>query len=77
MPEEALVSFADHGTVGPLLSPDPAPADGLLARFAAAGVEVEALGEDLQVKGTESFAKSWRSLIERIEAKVKPMAAAG
>jgi transaldolase len=77
MPEEALLAFADHGTVGSLLTADPAPAEALLARFAAAGVDVESVGHDLQVKGAESFVKSWRSLIERIEARVAQVAAAG
>ena len=75
IPEEALLAFADHGTVGSLLTADPAPARALLARFAAAGVDVEAVGQDLQVKGAESFVKSWRSLIERIEARVAQVAA--
>jgi transaldolase len=54
MPEEALLAFADHGAVGSLLAADPAPAQALLARFAAAGVDLEAVGHDLQVKGAES-----------------------
>ena len=74
MPEETLLAFAEHGTVGSLLTADPAPAEALLARFAAAGVDVEALGHDLQVKGAEAFVKSWTSLIERIEARVAEMA---
>ena len=77
MPEEALLAFADHGAVGPLLSADPAPADALLARFAAAGVDVDAVGRELQVKGAASFVTSWQSLIGRIEARVATVAAAG
>jgi transaldolase len=48
-----------------------------MARFAAAGVDVEAVGHDLQVKGAESFVKSWSSLIGRIESRVAQVAAAG
>jgi len=70
MPEETLLAFADHGTAGSLLTADPAPVEALLARFAAAGVDVEAVGRDLQVKGAEAFVKSWRSLLERIVARV-------
>ena len=69
MPEETLLAFADHGHVGSLLTADPAAADGLLARFAAAGVDVEAVGSDLQAKGAESFVKSWGSLLARIETR--------
>jgi transaldolase len=47
MPVDTLLAFADHGTVGELLSAHPAAAGELLGRFAAAGVDVEALGHDL------------------------------
>jgi transaldolase len=77
MPEETLLAFADHGRVGSLLSADPAPADALMARFAAAGVDVEAVGGDLQAKGAESFVKSWSSLLERIETRAAQVASAG
>jgi transaldolase len=77
MPEETLLAFADHGRVGSLLTADPAPADALMARFAAAGVDVEAVGGDLQAKGAESFVKSWSSLLERIQTRAAQVAAAG
>jgi transaldolase len=69
MPEETLLAFADHGRVGPLLAADPALATAELARFAAAGVDVDAAGEDLQAKGAEAFVRSWSSLLARIKAK--------
>jgi transaldolase len=74
MPEETLLAFADHGTLHALLPADPATADALLARFAAAGVDVEALGRDLQEKGAAAFVASWSSLLERIAAKVAEVA---
>jgi transaldolase len=74
MPEETLLAFADHGTLGALLPADPAAADALLARFAAAGIDVEAVGRDLQQKGAASFVASWSSLLERIAAKVAEVA---
>jgi transaldolase len=70
MPEETLLAFADHGTVGDLLPADPGPADALLARFAAAGIDLDAVGSDLQEKGAAAFVASWRSLLERIADKV-------
>lgn len=76
MPEETLLAFAEHGQVGELLSPDPGPADAGLARFAAAGVDVEAVGSSLQEKGAAAFVASWRSLLERIAAKVAAIEAA-
>ena len=76
MPEETLLAFANHGSVGDLLPADPAAADALLARFAAAGVDVEAVGRDLQEKGAAAFVTSWTSLLERIAAKVAEVAGA-
>lgn len=75
MPEETLLAFADHGTFGELLTADPVPSAAALARFAAAGIDVEAVGHELQAKGAASFVASWTSLLERIAAKVAEVAA--
>ena len=74
MPEETLRAFADHGTVGGLLVSDSGPAAAALARFAAAGVDVEAVGADLQARGAASFVASWSSLLGRIRVKVVEVA---
>jgi transaldolase len=74
MPEETLLAFADHGSFEGLLPADPATADGLLARFAAAGVDVESLGHELQEKGAAAFVASWHSLLARIAAKAAKVA---
>ena len=76
MPEETLLAFADHGRVGDLLDPDPAAAAAGLARFRAAGIDVEAVGRSLQEKGAAAFVASWRSLVERIETKAAAIGAA-
>jgi transaldolase len=69
MPEATLLAFADHGTLGP-----PLPADGgdrgrLLAEIAAAGIDIPALGLELQQQGAAAFVKSWDELLEVIAAK--------
>jgi len=69
MPEDTLLAFADHGAVGPVLEADPAVSTALRARFAAAGIDIEAVGGQLQVKGADAFVASWTSLLERIGAK--------
>ena len=66
MPEKTLLAFADHGEVG-----DPIPADGgdaeqVLASFAEAGIDVDALAERLQDEGADAFAASWRELLGTI-----------
>ena len=49
----------------------------VLARFAQAGVDVDALAVRLQREGAQAFVKSWRALMERIEAKSEALAVAG
>jgi transaldolase len=68
MPEPTLHAFADHGEVG-----EPVPADGgdceeVLARFAGAGIDVDALAARLQEEGKEAFAKSWNEMLATIES---------
>jgi transaldolase len=68
MPEPTLHAFADHGEVG-----EPVPADGgdceeVLARFAEAGIDVDALAARLQEEGKEAFAKSWDEMLGSIES---------
>ena len=69
MPEDTLLALTDHGSIGEVLTPDAGAAAAGLARFTAAGVDVEALGRDLQSKGAAAFVTSWDSLLARIEAK--------
>ena len=77
MPEDTLLALADHGVIGDVLPDDAAAAAAGLARFAAAGVDVEALGQELQQKGADAFVTSWNSLLGRIEAKAREVSAGG
>jgi transaldolase len=69
MPEQTLLAFAEHGDVGSVLPKDGGDAPKLLAEFARAGVNEDALAADLQRAGADSFMKSWKSLLGQIEAK--------
>ena len=69
MPEPTLHAFADHGEVGEHVPPDGGDAEAVLARFAGAGVDVEALAERLQEEGKAAFVKSWEDLMDSIESK--------
>ncbi|MGD9897076.1 MAG: transaldolase [Candidatus Methylacidiphilaceae bacterium] len=66
MPEETLLAFAEHGEIGELLPPDGGDASTLLAEFREAGVDVPALGEQLQRDGANSFASSWKDLLRSL-----------
>ncbi|MCW2953924.1 MAG: transaldolase [Conexibacter sp.] len=75
MPENTLLAFADHGEVGAPLPRDGGDAEDVLAQFAAAGVDVDALAGQLQQEGAEAFVASWQELLERISAKSQALAA--
>jgi transaldolase len=69
IPEKTLLAFAGHGKVKDVLPPDGGDAETELAEFASAGVDDAALAATLQREGAQSFAKSWRGLMERIASK--------
>jgi transaldolase len=72
MPEKTLLAFADHGKAEHVMSLNGIDVAGVLARFQAAGIEVEPLAEVLQKEGADAFVKSWHELLgtvsERMEA---------
>jgi len=63
MPEKTLLGLADHGEIGPMLPHDGGDAEEVLARFRQAGVDVDALAEQLQREGAAAFVKSWEDLL--------------
>ena len=69
MPEGTLNAFADHGKVGPSMPVDGGRSEALLAEFATAGVDVDALAARLQEDGAKAFVKSWNDLLARIASK--------
>ena len=66
MPEKTLLAFADKGSVKGIMQKDGGDAEELLKRFAAAGIDVDAVATQLQVEGAASFVKSWTELMKRI-----------
>src|ERR1700683_3213502 len=69
MPEGTLKALADHGDVGTILPPDGGDCEEVLAQFAKAGIDVDALAVQLQDEGAKSFDKSWNELMAVIAAK--------
>jgi len=74
MPEKTLLAFAAGGTVKSVMAKDGGDAELVLANFAKAGVDVDALGARLQLEGAESFVKSWTELMRRIADKSTALA---
>jgi transaldolase len=69
MPDGTLKAVADHGAIDGLLPADGGDADEVLARFAAAGIDVDALASQLQTDGAKSFVSSWHELMDVIAHK--------
>ncbi len=69
MPEGTLKAFADHGEVGAAMPPDGGDCEQVLAKFAKAGIDVDALAAQLQDEGAKSFVKSWTDLLAVIGSK--------
>jgi transaldolase len=75
MPEKTLLAFASQGRIEAAMPPDGGDCEQVLARFAAAGNDVDALARRLQVEGAESFVKSWKELMQSIADKSAALAA--
>ena len=77
IPERTLKAFADHGEVGPLLPADGGDCEEVLAEFAAAGIDIDALAARLQDEGAKAFVKSWNELMASIASKGEALKDAG
>jgi transaldolase len=77
MPEGTLKAFGDHGEVGDIMAADGGDAEVVLARFAEAGVDVDALAAQLQDEGAKSFVESWNDLMSCIVSKSADVRRAG
>ena len=69
MPEGTLKALADHGALGEILPADGGDCEEVLARFADAGIDVDALASQLQDEGAKSFVGSWDELMDVIASK--------
>src|SRR5438034_380648 len=66
MPEGTLKALAEHGSLGEMLTADGGDCEDVLARFAGAGIDVDALASQLQDDGAKSFVSSWHELMDVI-----------
>jgi len=69
MPEATLKALADHGELGAVMPVDGGNCEAVLAQFAKAGVDVDALAARLQQEGAKSFVDSWNELMSVITSK--------
>ena len=71
-----MKALADHGALGGILTADGGDGEEALARFASAGVDVDALAGQLQDEGAKAFVNSWHELMDVIAAKSADLAKA-
>jgi len=64
-------AFADHGRVGRPLGARTGEAEVVLRRVAAEGIDLEAVGAELEGDGVDAFCASYRELLDRIAAKTR------
>ena len=69
MPEGTLKALAAHSELGELMPADGGNCEVVLAQFAKAGIDLDALAVQLQNEGAESFVKSWDDLMNVISSK--------
>ena len=69
MPEKTLQAYAAHGEAPGTMVHDTGAADAMVARYTAAGIDIDALGAQLQDEGAQSFVASWDSLLAAVAAK--------
>jgi len=69
MPEATLNALADHGELGSIMAADGGDCEATLAQFTRAGINIDAVGAQLQTEGAKSFVKSWNELMAVIASK--------
>src|SRR5262249_34482639 len=76
MPEGTLKALAEHSELGALLPADGGDCEAVLAQFARADIDIDALAARLQDEGAKSFVKSWDELMEVLASKSAVLAKA-
>lgn len=69
MPEATLKALGEHGKIGAILPADGGDGEEVLAQFAKAGIDVDALAARLQEEGAKSFVQSWEKLMAVVNSK--------
>ena len=73
MPEGTLKALATHTELGKIMATDGGDCEKVLAEFASAGIDVNALAAQLQDEGAKSFVASWNELMAVISSKSATM----
>ncbi|MBL8145061.1 MAG: transaldolase, partial [Anaerolineae bacterium] len=63
--------FADHGTLGGILSAAGGNGEAVISQFTRHGVDIDALAAQLQTEGAAAFVKSWDEMMGVVAAKAE------
>jgi transaldolase len=69
MPERTLIALSEQTELGSIMAADGGDCEEVLAEFANAGIDIDAMADRLQEEGAKSFVKSWNSLMAVIASK--------
>jgi len=69
MPEVTLKALAEHGKIDQTLPLHARDCDEVLAEFAKAGIDTDALAAQLLDDGAKAFVKSWNELLDCIASR--------
>ena len=69
IPPATLAAFRDHGDPTPHIGDDLAGAKAVVASLASLGIDLDAVGDQLEREGVASFVQSYDALIAAIDAK--------
>ena len=73
IPEATLAAYSDHGNPGSELTSGLEKAEAQIGALADAGVSLDSITDDLLEAGVAAFADSYKSLLGRIEEKLKKL----
>lgn len=77
MPEKTLLAFAENGALNGIVPAGGGDADEVIFRIERSGVDVQALGRQLQKDGAAAFVKSWQDMMGVLHAKAQAGKQAG
>jgi transaldolase len=77
MPQSTIAAFLDHGVVSRTVDQGIDEAQLVIHELAAAGVDLEAVAQDLEAEGIALFAASYEQMLKAIDAKRAALTARG
>ncbi|KAJ4959949.1 hypothetical protein NE237_019859 [Protea cynaroides] len=73
MPDQALLSFIDHGTVSRTIDSNVSEAEGIYSAIEKLGIDWNEVGTQLELEGVDSFKSSFVSLLGTLQDKANTL----